>query len=124
MIHPEYVLVTGDLALGYSKKLQSASQTDQWQIYESMWKYQDIVKRENWIDIPGNHDFTTKELFEDSNDISHFTASKWNSRYTVIPISTDDSNQQQLCLVGIDFSYYPRKIFLIFTSDIRFSLLA
>lgn len=104
VIRPDYVLVSGDLAMGYHKKLESASQEHQWLFYESLWKYQNYVPRERWIDIPGNHDFTMKELSQQGKDITDYTATSWNNRFLVIPY--DKSS----CLLGVDFTYSPRTI--------------
>ena len=109
IVHPDYVVVTGDLVLGYRWKFVSASQKQQWELYESMWKHQKVVNKKDWLDIPGNHDYTMDELTYKENkmfDISRYSSSQWNDLFSIIPI--EESNSQTLCLIGIDFSYHPR----------------
>lgn len=105
-IRPEYVIASGDLALGYQYELQSASQKRQWLYYESLWKYQKTVPQKNWLDIPGNHDYTMKELSETEKDVVKYSASSWNKKFSVIPIHK--SSEHNTCLLGVDFTYSPR----------------
>lgn len=106
IIHPEYVIASGDLALGYFKPLQSASQKRQWQFYESLWKYQKSVPRTKWLDVPGNHDYTMNELSQDGKDVFNYTASSWKDMASIVPFG--QSNGKTFCLLGVDFSYSPR----------------
>lgn len=111
VIDPDYVVVSGDLVLGYRWKFVSASQKQQWELYENMWKDQKVLDKKYWLDIPGNHDYSMDEISYKENkqfDISRYSTSQWNNMFSILPIRERDS--PTLCLIGIDFSYHPRII--------------
>ena len=98
--------------MGYHRKLESASQKRQWLFYESLWKYQKFISRDHWIDIPGNHDFTMKELCGEGKDIVNYSATSWKRRFIVIPYTNSPTSCE--CLLGVDFTYSPRLYFICY----------
>ena len=101
VIHPDAVIVSGDMALGYKWKLISRNQEHQWKLYDDLWKRQKVVPQSLWLDLPGNHDYSM-----DMNGISRHTSQGCSPRVRIHPVV---KNEETVCLLGIDFSYSPRQ---------------
>ena len=101
-IQPDYVVVSGDLSLGYRFRFISSSQSDQWNLYRDIWSKQTIVPHSHWFDVPGNHDYTLHELSGDSWDITQYS-----SMGTQLPVFVRVVSKTSLCIAGIDSTYSP-----------------
>ena len=102
IVQPDAVLVTGDMTLGYRWKFISRDQQQQWELYDNVWKLQQVVPRTLWFDLPGNHDFTV-----DGSRIADHSSQGNSSRVRLDSVKKEN---QTVCLLGIDFSYRPRII--------------
>ena len=100
VIHPDAVIVSGDMALGYKWKLISRNQEYQWKLYDDLWRRQKVVPQSLWLALPGNHDYSV-----DMNGIDQHTSQGCSSRVRIHSVVKEE---ETLCLMGIDFSYSPR----------------
>lgn len=100
IVRPDAVLVTGDMILGYRWKFISRDQPRQWELYDHVWKGQQVVSGERWLDLPGNHDFTM-----DGSKIAYHSSQGNASR---VRLNSVTKGNQTVCFLGIDFSYRPR----------------
>lgn len=104
IVKPDVVMVTGDMTLGYRRKFISRDQQRQWELYDHVWKSQQVVPGHLWLDLPGNHDFTV-----DGSKIAYHSSQGNSSRVRFHELK---KGNQTVCLVGIDFTYRPRIFYL------------
>lgn len=100
LVQPDAVIVTGDMTLGYRWKFISRDQQQQWELYDNVWRKQQVVPRTLWFDLPGNHDFTV-----DRSRMADYSSQGNSSR---VRLDSVTKGNQTVCLLGIDFSYHPR----------------
>lgn len=96
------MIVTGDVVMGYDTRFFSKSVQSQWDQYRTLWESQQTVSRENWLDVPGNHDYTMQTS---ADFIREQFAQKHEDNGVFSVIENDES---RVCLLGLDTSYLPR----------------
>mgnify|MGYP002645614962 FL=1 len=119
-LRPHRVLVTGDVVMGYKTRFFSKSVEEQWKRYRQLWAAQSTVSREHWLDVPGNHDYTMKQLTDHGTDYDAYAAQSSEHGVSFTLVETESS---RLCLVGVDTSYTPRLITFL-ECDCRHAVLA
>lgn len=99
-VRPDAVVVSGDMTLGYNRRFFSQSREWEWSVYRRLWSLQSSV---TWLDVPGNHDYTTKGV----SYLRNFSSMGDRLPVYVRKISSSDS----FCLLGVDLNYLPRPSF-------------
>lgn len=88
--------------MGYETRFFSKSVQSQWNQYRTLWESQQTVSRENWLDVPGNHDYTMST----STDFIKMQFAQKQEDNGVFSVIENDASR--VCLLGLDTSYLPR----------------
>ena len=77
-IHPELVLVTGDLTDAKEKdRIGSQQYLKEWETYNKILRETNVTQMFPWLDIRGNHGKLYFNLTNDNFKIVHDTDSNW-----------------------------------------------
>lgn len=101
-IRPDAVVVSGDMTLGYNRRFFSRSRKGEWSVYRQLWSSQST---ELWLDVPGNHDYTTRGV----SYVADFSST--SGRPSCLRRKLASSNS--FCLLGIDMNYSPRPLLVL-----------